>query len=120
MHCAVTDQQHQPDESTDHKAGERFRNAAAEKHGEDRCNDGVADELGLTLDLNWLELAAAMANRDADGKIIYTESEMAYESVDKNAIGNDPYKNISGAPANALVAILKAVLTESNVAVLPF
>ena len=78
------------------------------------------EALGLTLDLDWNALAAAMAKRDAEGNIIYTNSAMVYDYKDATAIGNgnDPYKNISGEAADALVAILTAVLTEENTAVI--
>ena len=80
------------------------------------------EALGLTLNLNWLDLAAQMAKRDASGNIIYTDSAMVYTYKDTTAVGaedvNDPYKNISGDPADSLVTILNAVLTEENVAVI--
>ena len=77
------------------------------------------EALGLTLDLDWLELAAKMAERDDKG-IIYKNSAMVYGYENTNVIGegNNPYKNISGEAADALVAILTAVLTEENTAVI--
>ena len=81
--------------------------------------DGEADELGLTLDLNWLEIAAAMAKRDGD-KIAYTESAMVYgyNGTTADGEGNDPYQNISGEAADALVTLLNVILTDANVAVI--
>ncbi len=74
--------------------------------------------LGLTLDLNWNKLAAAMAKRDADGNIIYTGSALEYGVKGTVTATQTPaeYKNISGEPSDALVSLLNAILTDENVA----
>ena len=84
----------------------------------DLDKDGTADELGLAIDLDWLAIAAAMAKRDADGKIIYTNSAMDYNynGTVAEGDGNDPYKNISGDAADSLVTLLNVILTKDNVA----
>ena len=79
------------------------------------------EKLGLSLNLDWLKLAAAMAERDVDGNIIYSESAMeyGYGSTEMNdGAGRDPYMNITGNAADTLVTLLTAILTKENVAVI--
>ena len=79
------------------------------------------EALGLTLDLKWNELAAQMAEKDANGNIIYSNSAMVYgykNTEMKAGEGNAVYKNITGNAADTLVTLLNAILTEDNAKVI--
>lgn len=71
--------------------------------GEDE--NGNPKYLGITLDLNWLEIAAQAAAEGENGKIKFTGSKFT---------GSYEYKNVVGDPGYTLVAVLKAILTEEN------
>lgn len=72
------------------------------------------EALGITLDIDWIELAAKAAKTDADGNIVYTVSTLA-ELVAGEYNSEAEYINITGSSTNALVALLELILTEDNV-----
>ena len=71
-------------------------------------------ELNLHLDLDWTAIAAKMAEKDSDGKVLTTASKQVYSlGTVKNPTTPD-LVNITGDAANALVTLLDTVLTEDN------
>ena len=82
-------------------------------------------ELGLSLDLNWLEIAAKMAKTEAadaqdttGAAIAKTESAMAYDAYE-NVEGttgyvDGKYYNIQGDVVDTFVTLLQVILTDNN------
>ena len=72
------------------------------------------EKLGIKLELNWLDLAAKMAKKDKDGKILTTGTKQVYNlgKVKNNTVAD--LRNITGDAANALVTLLDTILTDNN------
>ena len=76
--------------------------------------------LGLTIDFDWLEMAAmAAADADNDGYADKTNSKLdtkydRYVNAD-NTLHTATYKNVVGDKADSLMALLKAILTADNI-----
>ena len=68
----------------------------------------------LSLDLNWTAIAAKMAKKDADGKILTTGTKQVYNLGTVQNADKADLVNLTGDAGNALVTLLDTVLTANN------